>query len=45
MRLFVHEDGVATIPVWIEKCQSLGGEGQVYANVGNDEDAFKRRTF
>ena len=43
MRLAVHQDGVATVPVGVEEGQPLGGVGQIDADVGDDEQALERR--
>ena len=45
MRLAVHQDGVATVPVGVEEGQPLGGVGQIDADVGNDEQALERRAL
>ena len=45
MRLPVHEDGVAGVPGRIEKGQSLRGQRQVDADIGNHKTAFVRSAF
>jgi hypothetical protein len=45
VRLAVHEDGVAGVPIGVEVSAALGGVGQVDADVRNDEQAFVRRAF
>jgi hypothetical protein len=45
MRLAVHQDGVAGVPVGVEEGQALGGQRQVDADVGDDEAAFVGRAL
>ena len=45
VRLAVHEDGVAGVPVGVEEREAFGGQRQVDADVGNDEAAFVGRAF